>query len=40
MNFVFSKKIDELQKKVVDLTQELSIVKACQNKDDSRKGEK
>lgn len=31
MNFVFSKKIDELQKKVVDLTQELSIVKAKQN---------
>lgn len=31
MNFVSSKKIDELQKKVVDLTQELSIVKAKQN---------
>lgn len=31
MNFVSSKKIDELQKKVVDLTQELSIVKANQN---------
>ena len=31
MNFVSSKKIDELQKKVVDLTQELSIVKAKQD---------
>ena len=31
MNFSSSKKIDELQKKVVDLTQELSIVKADKN---------
>lgn len=31
MNFVSSKKIDELQKKFVDLTQELSIVKADKN---------
>ena len=31
MNFTSGKKIDELQKKVVDLTQELSIVKAKQN---------
>jgi hypothetical protein len=31
MNFVSGKKIDDLQKKVIDLTQELSIVKAEQN---------
>lgn len=31
INFTSGKKIDELQKKVVDLTQELSIVKAKQN---------
>ena len=31
MNFMAGKKIDDLQKRVIDLTQELSIVKANQN---------
>ena len=33
MNFMAGKKIDELEKKVIDLVQELSIVKANQNDD-------
>ena len=31
MNFIQSKKIEDLHKKVIDLSQELSIIKSKQN---------